>query len=523
MSRETVIGMTGVTRESGGLGRQVRRLATALAVVGLLVTIAPVRVAAAGISFGTPTATPEFGQGVTFRQLVNGGGTRVERVEVLVQEPGNSGPLVTEVPVAGGTLGSTTLSFLRSEQDDHIYPNTVLSARWRVTDATGAITLGPSVSVTYTDTRYNWQTKTSALVTVHWTVGDVSFGQRALTIAQARIAKAEALLGVTETKPIDFFVYADQNAFYDALGPGTRENVGGEALPEIRTLFALITPDEINDSWVGVVIPHELTHLVFDTAVTNPYHFPPRWLNEGLAVYLSQGYVDSDRGLVRNAASSHQIIPLDGLTGEFPTNGDQFALAYAESVSAIDFFVRTYGQPALVTLIKSYARGVTDDEAMVAATGHSLAAFNTAWLADIGAATPTQYGPKPAPIGPLPSGWSAVPETAASPAATDARTSGSPATTNAASAEPSLPTGAPTSTASPSSIASAIGLADTPAATVGAASVAAVSTSPIPATGQSGSDGDTGAALLVVGTLIGLAAIGIALVIRARRGGPSRP
>ena len=38
-----------------------------------------------------------------------------------------------------------------------------------------------------------------------------------------------------------------------------------------------------------VVVPHELTHLVFDTAVTNPYHFPPRWLNEGLAVYLSEG------------------------------------------------------------------------------------------------------------------------------------------------------------------------------------------------------------------------------------------
>ena len=98
-----------------------------------------------------------------------------------------------------------------------------------------------------------------------------------------------ALLGVTETEPIDFFIYADQDAFYDALGPGTRENVGGQANAEIRTLFALITPGEIDDPWVGVVVPHELTHLVFDTAVHNPYHFPPRWLNEGLAAYLSGG------------------------------------------------------------------------------------------------------------------------------------------------------------------------------------------------------------------------------------------
>ena len=52
---------------------------------------------------------------------------------------------------------------------------------------------------------------------------------------------------MTETDPIDFFIYADQDEFYDALGPATRENVGGEAHADIRTMFALITPDEIDD------------------------------------------------------------------------------------------------------------------------------------------------------------------------------------------------------------------------------------------------------------------------------------
>ena len=48
---------------------------------------------------------------------------------------------------------------------------------------------------------------------------------------------------MTETEPVDFFIYADQDAFYDALGPGTRENVGGQAHADIRTLFALIAPE----------------------------------------------------------------------------------------------------------------------------------------------------------------------------------------------------------------------------------------------------------------------------------------
>jgi hypothetical protein len=165
-------------------------------------------------------------------------------------------------------------------------------------------------------------------------------------------------------------------------------------------LFALITPDEINASWVSTVIPHELTHLVFNTAVDNPYHAPPRWLNEGLAVYLSEGYTPSWRSTVASAVSSGGVIPLDGLVGQFPTTADQFELAYGESVAAVDFMIRTYGKPALVKLIRSYAGGVSDDEAFSAALGVDTAGFNTAWLKDLGAATPTSYGPQPAPAGP---------------------------------------------------------------------------------------------------------------------------
>ena len=69
---------------------------------------------------------------------------------------------------------------------------------------------------------------------------------------------------------------------------------------------------------MGIVVPHELTHLVFDTAVENPYRFPPRWLNEGLAVYLSEGYGPGDRNRVADAVDTHDLIPLDALGGAVP-------------------------------------------------------------------------------------------------------------------------------------------------------------------------------------------------------------
>jgi len=214
------------------------------------------------------------------------------------------------------------------------------------------------------------------------------------------------LLGVKDDAPIDFFIYADQTAFYQALGPATRENVGGEATPWNRTLYALITPNQIDAAWVSIVIPHELTHIVFNAAVDNPYHLPPRWLNEGLAVYLSEGYGVDDRVAAESAARDGSIIPLDGLTGQFPVSTDGFFLAYSESVSAIDFLVKTYGKDALVKLIRSYGRGVTDDEAFQGALGVTATGFSDAWLASLGAKTRSRQGPQPAPAGPLPTGWS---------------------------------------------------------------------------------------------------------------------
>ncbi len=355
-------------------------------------------------TFETPRATARFGVALTFEQRV-----RVDeapaRVEILLDFPGALGPHVVEVPAPRPSGGAIDLRHVLDLADAHIVPNTSIGARWRLVAADGSTQTGPRTSVRYEDTRFAWRTRAGTTVRVHWYEGSNAFGDRALRIAEGAVAEISALLGVEEAEPIDFFVYAGQEPFYDALGPGTRENVGGQANAEIRTLFALIGPDAIDDPWVDIVIPHELSHLVFDTAVENPYHFPPRWLNEGVATYLSAGYAASDRREVAAAVRRDGLTPLDGLTGQFPTTRDEFFLAYAESVSAVDFLVATYGRDALVRLIRSYADGTTDDEAFRAALGVDTAGFDAAWRASLEANAPIEYGPQPAPRGPVPPGW----------------------------------------------------------------------------------------------------------------------
>jgi hypothetical protein len=357
---------------------------------------------AADPDFGTPTIDATFGEGLELTQPVSLDETPA-RVEVLLTFA-DASPLVVELPTPT-SIGSTTLRHQVSvAADGHILPNTPVSARWRITPEDGPPVLGPAVDTVYADDRFDWKTARGDLVTVHWYEGDSAFGERSLRVGEEAVLETSQLLGVTEDEPIDFFIYADQDAFYDALGPGTRENVGGQANAEIRTLFALVGASDVG--WDEIVVRHELVHLVFDTAVQNPYHFPPRWLNEGLAVYQSQSYDAGDRSAVEAAARSGSLIPLDGLVGQFPT-GDGFFLAYAESVSAVDFFIRTHDQDALVALIGSYADGLTDNEAFEAAIGMDVAEFNAAWLADLGAVVPQRHGPQPAPPGPRPSAWGA--------------------------------------------------------------------------------------------------------------------
>lgn len=386
------------------LRKAVRRAVGAFLLLAVALLLAPTALAAAGVTFGTPTATSTFGNGLDFRQPVTVSAP-IDRVELLVSTPGDVGPTVEQIADVPAP-GEATLDHHLDLSNGATTPNTPFTARWRITARDGSVAVGPPITEVYADDRFDWKTVSGSVVRLHWVEGDDRFARRALKLGDDAVAAAAKLLGVTETAPVDLFVYADQKAFYDALGPATRENVGGQAEPEDRTVFALITPDEIDQAWVGIVVPHELTHVVFDAAVDNAYHHPPHWLDEGLAVYLSQGYVDTDRGQVQAAAKAGTIIPLDGLAGAFPTTQDRFYLAYAESVSAVERIVRVDGRDALVRLIRSYHDGVSDDAAFSAALGRDVAGFQTDWLKELGAIAPTRTGPRPAPAGPLPPGWS---------------------------------------------------------------------------------------------------------------------
>jgi hypothetical protein len=384
-------------------------------VLALLALSAPAGVLAADPTFERATATQRFGEGISVEQRVSLP-SGVQRVEAYVRSTSGPGTFLAEIRNPGA--GAQTLRYTDQTPPGSLMPNTLVELGFRITLADGSFVDGPPARVRYEDDRFDWQTIEGDVVRIHWYQGNQGFAKRALDIGDRAVKEAAALLGVDESLPIDFYVYAERDAFYDVIGPALQENVGGLAIPEIRTLFANIAPSEVADPWVSLVVPHELTHIVFDTATRNDYHEPPHWLNEGLADYLAVGYAADARRNVERAAGNDDLMPLHALVLRFPSTADRFSLGYDESVSAIDYLVRTYGQDALVALIQGYAGGVADDDAFQAALGVDVAGFEAGWLADLGVDEPVPYGPKPAPPGPLPPGWNAAPLPTGPPVAT---------------------------------------------------------------------------------------------------------
>ena len=323
------------------------------------------------VTFGTPTATSEFGKEIVFNQ------------PSVIDEPIASAETAAHVPRRARARRSsrsrrrsgTGERLLRETfdviEDAQFAPNTTLEAQWRLypTATPDAPVTGPTVTVLYEDDRFDWRTESGDIVRVHWYEGsDRVRGARAQdrrgcgrvleraarrdrdrTDRLLRLRRRGAVLRRTRTGHARERRWPGERRHPDAV---RARDTGRDR----RCLGQHRDPARADPSRVRHGGP-------------NPYHFPPRWLNEGVAEYQSQGYDAGYRPDDRVGRPTGTLIPLDGLTGQFPTTYERFSLAYAESTAAVDYLVDTYGQDALVALVTSYASGLTDDEAFSAGPG----------------------------------------------------------------------------------------------------------------------------------------------------------
>ncbi|HLG51498.1 MAG TPA: peptidase MA family metallohydrolase [Chloroflexota bacterium] len=344
------------------------------------VATAPAMASGGAITVLQSTARADFPRALTFH-LQARSSAQIVSIRIAYQIQGDPVTYIARVDFSPASTVDATYTIDLTRQ--YYPPGITVQYRWQISDLSGAHLVSQWYSLSVTDPRFFWRDRTSGPITLHWYQGDDSFADAVLATANQALTTASRAAGQSSVRPVQIYLYANSDDFRGALGPGADQWVGGQTFPLYRVVLLLTPPDDVSQAQRSVA--HEMTHMAIDTTAEDPYGALPTWLSEGMAM-VAEGPMDPVFVQALNsAARSGRLLSIQSLSGNFPSSTEEATLAYAESGSIVDYFIRTYGQQKLAVLIRAFRAGSSSDEAFRAATGLSTLEFQHAWEASIGA------------------------------------------------------------------------------------------------------------------------------------------
>lgn len=187
--------------------------------------------------------------------------------------------------------------------------------------------------------------------------------------------------GLTVKNKIPIIVYPSREELNASFGwPANESAMGVYWAGVIRVLSPEVwisadNPQQVKEMFFNSgPMAHELTHLVVDYATRGNV---PRWFTEGLAQYeeyrLTGFRFDNGQGFYGEKAYGFA-----NMDKKFDSLPDQ-ALAYRQSLSAVEYIVEFYGQESLHKIIRNLAGGAGMDRAVEQTLGMNLSEFEAKW------------------------------------------------------------------------------------------------------------------------------------------------
>jgi tetratricopeptide (TPR) repeat protein len=194
----------------------------------------------------------------------------------------------------------------------------------------------------------------------------------AMPLAQEALKTLSARYGFMPTGPIlvEIFPVHDDFAVRNLGLPGMIGALGA-CFGRVVTMDSPTARQPGTFSWQATLW-HELTHVV---TLQMSNQRIPRWLTEGISVYEEsvqrpEWGRDMETTFAR-AMDRGKVLKLKDLNAGF-TRPDTISLAYYEASLLVEHIVATRGQPALQTLVRSYAEGGETDAALRRALNSSM-------------------------------------------------------------------------------------------------------------------------------------------------------
>ncbi len=196
-------------------------------------------------------------------------------------------------------------------------------------------------------------------------------GDRVLDIMNQAYSDVSGDLGYYPNEPINVILYT-RRQFVDLTGAPSWS--GGVFDGNIRIP---VGGNNIDPTTLAAVLHHEYTHAVVHMMVG---HALPTWLDEGIAEY-EEHWARKSKVRLRTDA----LLPLSSLSGSFMGIGDSAGAeqAYAESLSAVSFYIDRFGMYSLTRLLRLMGEGKGLSDAMEVAAGVTLKEFDDLWQGSV--------------------------------------------------------------------------------------------------------------------------------------------
>jgi hypothetical protein len=290
--------------------------------------------------------------------------------------------VTSEAQVTFNPSTSVNASFeLNMQQYGQIPPGVNIDYWWKVKDTAGnTMQTTPTQYMVY-DNNHTWSTLTQGKINVYWYGQNKAFGSAVMTEAQNALKTIAGNTGAAPNKTVNISVYtSDQD--YQSSVLGVPEWSGGEEVSQYNAIYVILQPDEMSAELSAV--DHELTHVIVNQIIYNPYNSIPFWLNEGLAVHIQFYGVDLSSQFtspLSTAISDDNLISVRSLSDPFSAYADQANLSYAESVSIIAYLINQYGTTKMSQLLDTFQQGSTYDGALQTVYGFNMDGLFTQWKA----------------------------------------------------------------------------------------------------------------------------------------------
>lgn len=328
-------------------------------------------------SFQT-TVSYSFGQLVTF-YITADSISDVESATLFFQAPEFTSTYISPELIVEEAGSTFRLSHTVELSTLHLAPFTTVTYWWRLQTSEGQEIVVPEESFVYADDQFEWRNLSQGNTVVYWT-GEDELGQIALDAVTEARAKLTDFVPVPPDLPLSIYIYPTSADLRAALRLTGRDWVGAHAAPELNVILVTAVNVRSASTDLRQSLPHEMLHFYLYQAVGANYHQIPAWLNEGLASLVEIVPRPTYETVLATAVTNQSTVPFTQLCGRFPAGEQETVLAYAQSVSFVQFIQAQYGNQSLRDLLAAYSDGADCAAAVVRVLPTTLDQLNQAWL-----------------------------------------------------------------------------------------------------------------------------------------------